>query len=210
MFSANRNRKGSQLSFWLDVTSQQSIALKEVDPDGLGPNVMLGIPFISGIYNSDPSRSSISLFFYSDRDDAIVSRAFNVSTTSNEFHRGYVLPILQLRIITLTLTVVLDVTHVSSGMDSLGSDVNSQNQIRLSDLAMYGNDYLWINGTRPVGPSTLPDNTFPFERLASINSADQSTTFLYHQINGTTFAEEQWDNAEGTWLATAYITVSDS
>ena len=35
-----------------------------------------------------------------------------------------------------------------------------------------------------------PENSFPFARLASINVGD--FTYLYHQINETAFAEEQY------------------
>ena len=58
--------------------------------------------------------------------------------------------------------------------------------------------------------ATLPNNIFPFARLASVTLADESTTFLYHQMNGTTFAEEQWDASENAWVGTEYITISNS
>lgn len=54
----------------------------------------------------------------------------------------------------------------------------------------------------------MPDNTFPFSRLATVTSTDASVTYLYHQMNGTTLAEEQFDGSLGIWLPTAYITVS--
>ena len=82
---------------------------------------------------------------------------------------------------------------------------------------MFGTDYaIWINGTRPVsifshdnGPAeTLPDIEFPFARLASVTSADQSATFIYHQLDGTTFAEEQWDFQLNVWHPSINITVS--
>ena len=80
---------------------------------------------------------------------------------------------------------------------------------------MFGPNFaVWINGTQPSLISdlnaTLPDNDFPFTRLASVISVDQSMTFLYHQMNGTTFAEEQWDASENAWVGTEYITISDS
>ncbi len=90
-----------------------------------------------------------------------------------------------------------------------------------SDIAGFGTNssgLIWINGTRPtfialnpesgVGGPTI-DNVFPFARLASVNSADQSSTFLYHQINGTTLAEEEWDASSNAWLSSVNITVSD-
>ncbi len=92
-----------------------------------------------------------------------------------------------------------------------------------SDIAVLGtksSPYLiWINGTRPTnifsplaesGPEgPTPDNVFPFARLASVTSVDQSSTFLYHQMNGTTLAEEEWDVLSNAWLPSVYITVSD-
>ena len=84
-----------------------------------------------------------------------------------------------------------------------------------SDIAIFGaNYYIWINGTQPVTvnlretiPSATPNSPFPFTRLASV--AFLLTTYLYHQINGTSFAEEQWDDSESTWRTTEYINVSE-
>lgn len=84
---------------------------------------------------------------------------------------------------------------------------------------MFGLQYaIWINGTKPVlytsdggaPDNALPDNAFLFARLASVTLADGSATFLYHQINGTTFAEEQWDDSLTAWIPSEYITVSGS
>lgn len=86
--------------------------------------------------------------------------------------------------------------------------------IRQSDIAMFGPQFaIWINGTQPTfvyGGFELPDIVFPFRRLASVTLADGSATFIYHQINGTTFAEEQWDNSLEAWIPSVYITESDS
>lgn len=90
--------------------------------------------------------------------------------------------------------------------------------INQSDIATFGSAYgIWINGTQPVlmlmayvQAGTVPDNVFPFTRLASVTLTDQSATYLYHQMNGTTFAEEQWDNTLHGWLPSEYIIVSDS
>lgn len=87
-----------------------------------------------------------------------------------------------------------------------------------SDMATFSLHYgIWINGTQPVlilmafvQAATVPDNEFPFTRLASVTLADYSATYLYHQMNGSTFAEEQWDNSLRAWLPPQYITVSDS
>ena len=92
------------------------------------------------------------------------------------------------------------------------------NFIHQPDITAFGpTSGIWINGTQPVilepgdlAKPQLPSNEFPFTRLASIATIDGLTTYLYHQMNGTTFAEEQWDDRLGIWLPTEYINVSDS
>lgn len=100
--------------------------------------------------------------------------------------------------------------------------IQDYNSIHQSDIALFGEAYsIWINHTRPVvvvqpdyvPPLVIPkppDNAFPFARLASITLADESYSYLYHQINGTTFAEEQWDGILQAWTATEYIPISYS
>ena len=96
-------------------------------------------------------------------------------------------------------------------------DYFNDTSIQQSDIAIFGLSLaIWINGTRPAlinGNSNeigTPDNAFPFSRLASVSLADQSATFLYHQINGTTLAEEQWDASLNAWIPSVYIILSDS
>ena len=87
--------------------------------------------------------------------------------------------------------------------------------IHRSDIATYGDRfYIWINGTRPVTWTVMgtvepgtPKGSFPFARLASVTS--QSVTYLYHQINRTTFAEELWDHSGEAWGTTEYIHVTE-
>ena len=90
--------------------------------------------------------------------------------------------------------------------------------IKQSDIATFGLPYgIWINSSQPVlilmeyvHAATVPDNEFPLTRLASVTLTDYSATYLYHQMNDTTFAEEQWDNSLQTWLPLEYIIVSYS
>ena len=99
------------------------------------------------------------------------------------------------------------------------STIQDYTSIHQSDIAQFGVGYaIWINHTNPAvvvqdnsekAPKP-PDKAFPFARLASITSADDSYTYLYHQINGTTFAEEQWDIAIKAWTATEHISISCS
>lgn len=83
-----------------------------------------------------------------------------------------------------------------------------------SDIAFFGPEVaIWINGTQPITTEAgikTPRNTFPFARLASAILADASSSFLYHQMNSTTIAEEQWDGTIEDWVSTEYITISDS
>lgn len=77
---------------------------------------------------------------------------------------------------------------------------------------------VWVNGTQLIGLDLLlnlsPDaalvRPFPYKRLASFTAANQPTSYLYHQINGTTLAEEQYLSSEGQWIASSYIMISGS
>ena len=106
------------------------------------------------------------------------------------------------------MTFVLGTTPPSRGYTPLNQ----------SDIAIFGSLCgIWINGTQPVliseghqDAAMVPDNEFPFTRLASVTLTDGSATYLYHQVNGSAFAEEQWDDTLNAWLPPEYITVSDS
>ena len=115
------------------------------------------------------------------------------------------------RTLTLGAHQLLDLASYdyNAVVEGSGKDLN-YSLISQSDVATVGQfDAIWINGTQPVTFQNAPPNiSFPFTRLASVDSADRSMTFLYYQINGTTFAEETWDESRKTWLITGYITVT--
>ena len=99
------------------------------------------------------------------------------------------------------------------------SAIQDYSSIYHSDIAVFGRGYtIWINHTdlAVVAPDEFelpksPDNVFTFARLASITLVNESySSYLYHQINGTTFAEEQWDGILEAWTATEYIPISYS
>ena len=101
---------------------------------------------------------------------------------------------------------LIDINEEMKGPNQRYSPIQQSDLVAFDQLNM-----IWVNGTQLMTFGVAPQNTsFPFTRLASVNSADQSTSFLYHQINHTTLAEEQWDKSEQMWLPTQYITVSDS
>ena len=108
----------------------------------------------------------------------------------------------------------LSISWLTSKIAGIGQS-SDMSPIRQSDIALFGSvGAIWINRTQPVveyRKGTLgPDSAFPFTRLASATSADYSSTYLYHQMNGTTFAEEQWNEDAGEWGTPQYITLSDS
>lgn len=122
--------------------------------------------------------------------------------------------LLRISISKLTSTIVVS-PLIPNGSSSTNSSIQGYGSVHQSDVALFGRfGAIWINGTQPkiehvIGFPT-PDSTFPFTRLAGVTLADYSFAFLYHQINGTTFAEEQWDEEAGEWGVPQYITVSDS
>ena len=55
----------------------------------------------------------------------------------------------------------------------------------------------------------ISDRELLFTRLANMIITDGSTIYLYHQMNGSTFAEEQWDDTLHAWLPPRYVNVLD-
>ena len=188
---------------WFDITSQSSQSLpgdlrKNPDPDFSNTlyesalNDTFSPPFTTGIADHYGSFEAVlRARFYSPLHVSIFKTDYYVRVN----HTGFQ-------------------TYSDSG--PVIPDITKLNQndaaIRQSDIATFGpgTSLIWINGTQPVsGPDNPPDNSFPFTRLASVDSADLLSTFLYHQINDTTFAEEHWDSSSGAWLAPEYITIPD-
>ena len=188
---------------WIDITSQSSQSLPgdlRKDPD---PNLS------NTLYESAPNDKfsppfTIGIAHYLGSVEAIVGARLYSPLHVSIFRTNYYLRV------------------NDSGFETIGDsgpvkpEMTKPNQnnvaIRQSDIATFDAEIslIWINGTQPVsGPDNPPDNSFPFARLASVDSADFSSTFLYHQINDTTFAEEHWDSSSRVWLAPDYITVPD-
>ena len=110
--------------------------------------------------------------------------------------------------------------YFTFGNESYGTEFYSLNYtgdriVRSLDLAYLitsdGSLAVWVNGTdfNPIGDyeygkKAVPQVSFPFTRLASINMPGSS--YLYHQINETTLAEEQYDFSLQQWVTT-YIPV---
>lgn len=47
----------------------------------------------------------------------------------------------------------------------------------------------------------LPEASFPYTRMASTFAKNSTSSYLYHQITDTTFAEELWDGTSGFWIS---------
>ena len=73
-----------------------------------------------------------------------------------------------------------------------------------------GQSLIWINQSRAEMNNNeidAPRNIFPFARLASATTPDNQTTYLYHQMNATTFAEESFEASVGIWGDPTYINI---
>ncbi|KAM0800348.1 hypothetical protein BDR22DRAFT_972912 [Usnea florida] len=212
---------------WIDITSQDSKALPNEFRNAPGFNYSNSLPnssefittFSKTLYDADPNAVYSTPFLgapdYTTGSDVSVSAIFcsplnlplNATSPSTCDSLG---------------SAIYKIGLNGTGNFSLGvysEPSKDYTSIRQSDIATFGliDNVIWINGTQPTlvpwgyhGGPTLPSNEFPFKRLASFNSADGLTTFLYHQMNGTTFAEEVWDDELRAWSPTQYITVSDS
>ncbi|KAL8741917.1 MAG: hypothetical protein Q9190_005527 [Brigantiaea leucoxantha] len=92
------------------------------------------------------------------------------------------------------------------------SNVLLDRAIERSDLAVIGETFaVWVNDSKPVfvefenfEPAPIPNASFPYTRLAAVSG---DSTFLYHQLDGSTFAEEQWIVTHNLWLDTVKITI---
>ncbi|CAF9911040.1 hypothetical protein IMSHALPRED_009905 [Imshaugia aleurites] len=72
----------------------------------------------------------------------------------------------------------------------------------------------WVNGselaaytTKNIGLSTQPKSSFPYSRLAGTVGGNGSEVLLYHQINGTAWAQDAY-NLDGGFFTTSYFEVA--
>lgn len=99
-------------------------------------------------------------------------------------------------------TLIGDVNIAQVFVSNPGSTSNS------NEYTLFG---FWVNGTdlaayttKNIGLSGEPNSEFPFSRLAGTNVG--SEVFLYHQINGTSVAQDVY-NSEGGFFSTKYFQV---
>lgn len=190
---------------WIDITSLESRSLPDdlrSDPDDNGATTTL---YESGVNYTPSEDYTFSAPFTSAANYFASAIGALFATPSSD------LPIMQTtyNVTYGTWSFETNILPAYVGYASLDYD-----SIRRSDIATFSTaHFIWINGTQPmIGPSPpprpgLPKTPFPFTRLAS--ATFQSITYLYHQINGTTIAEEQWNDIENFWDTPEYINVSD-
>ena len=142
--------------------------------------------------------TSTGALFYSPGNASLVADFFDIGPSgpgnySGCMHWAFSYPEWFVRTLTLDADELLDLASYdyNAVVEGSGNDLD-YSLISQSDVATVGQfDAIWINGTQPVTFRNAPPIiSFPFTRLASVDSADRSMTLLYHQINGTTFGEE--------------------
>lgn len=69
----------------------------------------------------------------------------------------------------------------------------------------------WVNGTnlaayttKNIGLSTRPKSPFPYSRLAGTVSGNGSDVLLYHQVNGTSWAEDVYNLDGGFFTSSSF------
>ena len=90
----------------------------------------------------------------------------------------------------------------------------------LSDsCVLAAGEVLWLNGTilaveNQKGPccssagDSMPNAPFPYQRLGCAFIPNATQTHVYHQLNGSTLAQEIWDEKSGAWLPSTLISIA--
>ena len=213
--------------YWLDITRKDdSIPRSDFSPvyfdadysrisstlHELLPGATLHAPFISGSpTDSNGPGLDVDLLLCNDSNDGNFTNKREFSFCNN-----------------VTRIIYHSWTNASRGYFLVQDDLGEFNSLNLPSTRSFDFAYLntgasnadvlavWVNGTK-VSPvraddyfddylgNGVPQASFPFTRLASTNSRGESS-YLYHQINGTTLAEEQYDFSLHEWVTTT-ITV---
>ena len=104
--------------------------------------------------------------------------------------------------------------------DILGASFNNPSEP--SSVPSTPENYgFWVNGTQlaafsigldGLGESpplaTMPRTPYPFPRITGFSPDKSSKIFVYHQMNASAFAEDQWDASVGGWLSASFGVVT--
>ena len=188
-----------------------SSTLYELSPGELKLSTPFAGQFSYPVDDSDPQVRLLICNNSQPVEEADTSRCnsmVNIDYTSwsNSSHGAFFIQGMYLK----SSNSVAEITILTDYFTSNVSGIND------SDLAMIGSNLnlfaIGVRGTEPVvlgstNQSPAPQAPFPFKRVASIINEDQTASFLYHQINGTTFAEEQFITSLNSWAPPTYITI---
>ena len=92
--------------------------------------------------------------------------------------------------------------------------VNSSDINDLGFATLAGGKVLWFNqstlqsdnlGEGNPAPPVLPAR-FPYQRLGTADVVNGTDSYVYHQINESTIAQEYWDGGS-LWLPSVNITI---
>ena len=92
-------------------------------------------------------------------------------------------------------------------LDSPGGDTT-----QLNCCVLAAGDLLWFNQTTlqldfaNPGAVPSPEAPFPYRRLASAFRTNATQSYVYHQLNESTFVEDVWVES-GFWLPSTNISV---
>ena len=85
---------------------------------------------------------------------------------------------------------------------------NGYDNIRNSDLSLTNAWFLWVDNATLMDANEnnvpAPLSPFPYSRLSTNNVGTGSDFYLYHQINGTTFAEDLFDSSIGHFTSSFF------
>lgn len=70
-------------------------------------------------------------------------------------------------------------------------------------LGFNGTDLMRIGYSDNITASKTP---FAYQRIGSTFAANTTESYIYHQVNGSTFVEEVWDQ-NGFWLPGTNVTI---
>ena len=85
---------------------------------------------------------------------------------------------------------------------------NGYDNIQNSDLSLTNAWFLWVNNATLMDANgnnvPAPLSPFPYSRFSTSNVGTGSNFYLYHQINGTTFAEDLFDSSIGHFTSSFF------
>ncbi|KAL9611774.1 MAG: hypothetical protein Q9167_003585 [Letrouitia subvulpina] len=66
----------------------------------------------------------------------------------------------------------------------------------------------FIQGLGEMADASKPPSLFPSARLSSLTTANSTINYVYHQLDGSNFAEEQWDASNSAWMPAKNMSIS--